>query len=374
MSSGLSLALAVTSGSAVPSKRTGSAIRPLLAIDFCESNNQLKSIGAAITSAVPSRRPVCPSTFIGGAHHFRSIARPFTGHYKAVKQPKITYPAFAAHNTFRSGFSKSALSHIQPRALSARDKTDYGNAFQICFEGHTELKLFKHFYKRIRLDISVAKYKYLLDNSSEIIRQKQKELKRVKKVIHWYETAVAGPENDSFLFVTGPKSPPTSHVGTFAIELEREYGAGEEEWDRLALEPIPIRSLYHNALMRGRIVRFVSRRPIRDKRRFFRNLVRTLFKQMDDQSGHDEFLTIWQLIAVRNFSLTKFGQYMNLKDIIRQLEQISQAPDTTEEKKVALEEACRLLRQQPTIESATRAIQLLAGLAGIATYIQHITS
>jgi hypothetical protein len=43
-------------------------------------------------------------------------------------------------------------------------------------------------------------------------------------------------------------------------------------------------------LMRGRMQRRFFRRVVRDIRRFFRTLVRTLFKQMNDQSGDDEFM------------------------------------------------------------------------------------
>lgn len=65
---------------------------------------------------------------------------------------------------------------------------------------------------------------------------------------------------------------------------------------------------------------------------------------------------------------------MELKHIIAQLEQIRQAPNTTEENKVAIDEACSLLRATPTtFDNVTRAIQLLAALAGIATFINHIT-
>ena len=64
---------------------------------------------------------------------------------------------------------------------------------------------------------------------------------------------------------------------------------------------------------------------------------------------------------------------MELKHIIEQLEQIRQAPETTEENKVAIDEACRMLRVRPTIDVVTKVIELLAALAGIASYIQHIT-
>ena len=63
---------------------------------------------------------------------------------------------------------------------------------------------------------------------------------------------------------------------------------------------------------------------------------------------------------------------MKITDIIGQLEQISQAPCTSEEHKVAIEEACRILREHPGIETFTKVIEMLAAIAGIATYIQHI--
>jgi hypothetical protein len=66
---------------------------------------------------------------------------------------------------------------------------------------------------------------------------------------------------------------------------------------------------------------------------------------------------------------------MEIEEIIGQLEQISQAPGTSEKDKIALEQACKILRATPlTIDSFTKAIQLLAAIAGIATYIQQITS
>jgi len=63
---------------------------------------------------------------------------------------------------------------------------------------------------------------------------------------------------------------------------------------------------------------------------------------------------------------------MKIDHIIGQLEQIRQAPSTTEENKVAIDEACRILRANPTSEMIIKAIQLLAAIAGIATYIQHL--
>ena len=64
---------------------------------------------------------------------------------------------------------------------------------------------------------------------------------------------------------------------------------------------------------------------------------------------------------------------MKVDDIIRQLEHISQAPGTKKEHKVVIEKSCRMLRQQPNIDTVTSEVQLLANLAGIAIFIHHST-
>jgi len=64
---------------------------------------------------------------------------------------------------------------------------------------------------------------------------------------------------------------------------------------------------------------------------------------------------------------------MQKEVILKRLEALIEAPATTEEDKIILKEACGRLRSQPTFENVYKVIQLLAAVAGIANYIQHIT-
>ena len=63
---------------------------------------------------------------------------------------------------------------------------------------------------------------------------------------------------------------------------------------------------------------------------------------------------------------------MDLKYILGQLEQIRQAPCTSEENKAAIDEACRRLKGNPSTDAIIKVIQLFAALAGIANYVEHI--
>ena len=65
---------------------------------------------------------------------------------------------------------------------------------------------------------------------------------------------------------------------------------------------------------------------------------------------------------------------MNTKEMIEGLKQLLENPTLTERERLALEETCEALKEDNTLEAIEKIAQLLAALAGLASYIQHMTS
>jgi hypothetical protein len=65
---------------------------------------------------------------------------------------------------------------------------------------------------------------------------------------------------------------------------------------------------------------------------------------------------------------------MKTYEIIEELEQLLQNPMITDTQREALEKACEAFRKNNAFETIEHMAQFLAGLAGVASYIQHLTS
>ena len=60
--------------------------------------------------------------------------------------------------------------------------------------------------------------------------------------------------------------------------------------------------------------------------------------------------------------------------MIEGLKQLLENPTLTERERLVLEETCEALKEDNTLEAIEKIAQLLATLAGLASYIQHMTS
>ena len=179
------------------------------------------------------------------------------------------------------------------------------SAFEAWYMSHFKLAYYQGIRKGLQWDIAYTKNEYLLSSSSDIIREKLKKLEAVEQVIDLFKLTDAAPESHHLRMAAAEAACHiTLESGRLLLQLGSPYNYESPREMKLAsLRPL-VRFLTVN-LSRGRTTRWLFiQQPLLDKRRSFRNLVRTLFKQMDDQSGHDEFLALYQSVFASTHSLT----------------------------------------------------------------------
>ncbi|HVU97780.1 MAG TPA: hypothetical protein VHE34_21295 [Puia sp.] len=191
--------------------------------------------------------------------------------------------------------------------------------FVVCLEGPAErtwleryfgaqakLDFYQGIRQHIRSDIAFIKNEYLIDSSAEIIRVQHKKLAAVENILGEIKSFVANPGNHDGILAASAEDLFPPLVSTQFLDLESAHAFANSLWDQCVVTPSsPVFPFLHVLLQRGRMKRYFAKRPIRDKRRYFRNLVRTLFKQMDDQSGHDEFLAFLPAVTAKMNHLPK---------------------------------------------------------------------
>ena len=156
----------------------------------------------------------------------------------------------------------------------------------------------------IEEEIGLLKYDYLFDESTEFVQSQRGKLAIVNSVIEQLQF-LQQDASDPVYLATYAKAElrASAFSGLYALRFSRSKQY-LQAWR--AKHQAKCGLLFHamfSFLRHGQIFRLLFRiRPV-DIRRRFRTLVRILFKQMDDQSGHDDFLAPDQLSA-RIFSST----------------------------------------------------------------------
>ena len=193
-----------------------------------------------------------------------------------------------------------------------RPKLAYAQAMKLCDLGHYEIDHFKSVLDATYRDIAYAENTLLYERSSNIVQRQLEKASAISSVLHRFMVLVEGPSDALYL-----KELADHLLDKFSdvIPLTDDLSAGLhpsiQTYD-LKVRKEKIR-IYRDLLSRGRMLRLFFRRKVRDIRRIFRTLVRTLFKHMNDQSGTDEFWV--KSITAHPFfsSLTRFrhGQTRN---------------------------------------------------------------
>jgi hypothetical protein len=115
----------------------------------------------------------------------------------------------------------------------------------------------------------------------------------------------------------------------------------------------------------GRMLRCYFRPVVRDIRRLFRTLVRTLLMHKNDPS---EVMNCWckEIVSHQSiFPFTKKRSYMDKFEILARIELIIANPGTQNEEKIVLKQGCDLIKKAITREQITQAIEFLAAIAGL---------
>ena len=199
-------------------------------------------------------------------------------------------PVYNDHLTYLHGTSVAGTSFSTPQCIRAQlsDKIEFYHDVR----------------QSIEEEIGLLKYDYLFDESTEFVQSQRDKLAIVNSVIEQLQF-LQQDAFDPIYLATFAKAElrASAFADLYALRFSRSkqylhaWGAGHQAKCGL---------LFHamfGFLRHGQIFRLLFRiRPV-DIRRRFRTLVRILFKQMDDQSGHDDFLALDQLSA-RIFSST----------------------------------------------------------------------
>jgi len=180
-------------------------------------------------------------------------------------------------------------------------RTDGPSPIQRHLQLLEKLNFYQDVGQAIEEEIGVLKYDFLYDESTEIVRSQEEKLAVVEQVIKRLQLLQEDPLDPSYLAsYTAAEIRASVYTDLYELRLRRTLGYlkawNTEQYTQSALILRPIYAF----LRQGQILRSLFKRRLVDIRRHFRTLVRTLFKQMDDQSGHDEFLASNRFLFSRN--------------------------------------------------------------------------
>jgi len=182
-----------------------------------------------------------------------------------------------------------------------------------------KLNFYHDVHQAIEEEIGLLKYDYLYDESTEIVRSHQEKLAVVESVIKQLQQLQQDPCDLTYLRIYAAAELRASTISDLyelrlqsTMRLLRVWKFEQKIQSMLLFRPI------YAFLRLGQILRSFFKRRLVDIRRRFRTLVRTLFKQMDDQSGHDEFLALNQFLSARIYSSnTIFFQHEDVRNYRR---------------------------------------------------------
>jgi len=265
LSTGLDLAIAATS--ALPSQSVVSGHRPITLADFYDASDAFARV-------------------------FQSAHNRDDSFQTLFKSPIVSLPHIYSRSVF-------------PFAVSTEGPTEL-SWMENYLAVQTKLDFYQEVRHSLKSDIAFIQNEYLLDGSAAIVREQQKKLAAVDLVIDEFKTYTAVLGNKDTLYVSAGEREVASLVGATLLELERVHAFSSSLWNDAGIAPAPsLRDLWHAFLRYGRTRRYFVRRLVCDKRTYFRTLVRTLFKQMDDQSGHDESLALFQPTLAKTHFMTQ---------------------------------------------------------------------
>jgi hypothetical protein len=182
-----------------------------------------------------------------------------------------------------------------------------GHCLDIPFQQRLQLANKLDFYRDVRQaiieDIGSLKYDYLYDEYTSVVQSLENQLAIVNQVTDQLELLQIYPGDLSYhTSYTQAELRASEFVDIYAVRLRRTLIYLKAWHSKQDIKSLPLPSPIYAFLRRGLIRRFVFKGCLRDIRRHFRTLVRTLFKQLDDQSGPDEFVASNPFLSVSIYS------------------------------------------------------------------------
>ena len=166
----------------------------------------------------------------------------------------------------------------------------FSSTVQSWYTAYQKLDYFTQLEDALQLDISDARDVYAYSRCSELIRGQSQKAAIVGTIVEHLRRL---PWDGDYSIASEAILMAELELRSFDHVFSANYERVVRHFEGALLEVPPVREtlfrIRRDQHMRGRMQRFVFLRLTRDIRKIYRTIVRSLFKQMDDQSGDDEF-------------------------------------------------------------------------------------